>query len=432
MSTQSKPAPQRRGLGTVKGMKRSASWLLILSTVLLAAPADATPASARCEDIYPAMALGPFPADAPNTTSLFYAADDAGSGSFNVRWTGLACGRPDVGVEAEYFDTPGSATEPADYVVPDGQRTPRVCETGCPTQGSVTFPITSDAGTDQAIETFTIGLRNPQGGSLDPPSTAPFVLVDAAGPARVGLDPLEYVGREGTDTLTIAVWRAGATLGRVEVPYTVKPGASAPAIDADYAVTSPNPLVLETGDRLELITLSVVDDELTEGSETLEVELQVPAGAALDAATKTVSIADNEEDLLPTSRFHHPRQGARYASDDFRVREIHVFTEDLGGSGVVRAQMALRSNLRGKRCAWLVGKRFRPGSCREHRWFHLNQYEADFFYHRFRPLRPSSGTSIQSYTAFSRAVDGAGNVERALVWGRNQNTFEIKDPGPRA
>ena len=412
-------------------MRRSASWLLTLTVVLSLVPSRA-PASVGCEDIYPAMALGPFPADAPDTTPLFYAADDAGSGSFNVRWTGIACGRPDVGVDAEYFDTPGSASEGSDYLIPDGQRTPRVCEVGCPTQGTVTFPVTSDAGTEQAIETFTIGLRNPQGGSLDPPSTAPFVLVDSTGPARVDLDALEYVGREGSDTMTIAVWRAGATLGRVEVPYTVEPGLSAPATEADYAVTSPNPLVLETGDRLELITISVVDDEQPEGTENLEVELQVPTGAALDAATKTVSIADNEEDLLPTSRFHHPRQGVRYASDDFRIREIHVFTEDLGGSGVVRAQMALRSNQQGGRCAWLVGKRFRPGPCREHRWFQLHQYEADFFYHRFRPLRPSTGTAIRSYTAFSRAVDGAGNVERALVKGRNQNTFEIKDPAPRA
>ena len=412
-------------------MKRSASLLLALSVVLSLAPASRAPASSRCEDIYPAMALGPFPADAPTTTPLFYAADD-GSGSFNVRWTGLACGRPDVGVDAEYFDTPGSATEPSDYLIPEGQRTPRVCETGCPTQGSVTFPITSDAGTDQAIETFTIGLRNPQGGSLDPPSSAPFVLVDSGGPARVTLDPLEYVGTESSETLTVGVWRAGATVGRVEVPYTVGPGSSAPAGDADYDVTSPNPLVLEAGDRLELITISVVDDALTEGSETLEVQLQVPSGAALDVATKTVSIADNEESLLPTSRFHHPRQGRRYASDDFRMREIHVFTGDLGGSGVVRAQMALRSNLGGKRCAWLVGKRFRPGPCREHRWFPLHEYETDFFYHRFRPLRPSVGTPIRSYTAFSRAVDGAGNIERALVKGRNANTFEIEDPAPRA
>jgi hypothetical protein len=52
-------------------------------------------------------------------------------------------------------------------------------------------------------------------------------------------------------------------------------------------------------------------------------------------------------------------------------------------------------------------------------------YEPDFFYHRFKALRPSVG-KIESYTAFSRALDGAGNLERDFERGRNNNTFEIK------
>jgi hypothetical protein len=35
-------------------------------------------------------------------------------------------------------------------------------------------------------------------------------------------------------------------------------------------------------------------------------------------------------------------------------------------------------------------------------------------------------TKIKNYTAFSRAIDGAGNVEKEFKKKRNDNTFEIK------
>jgi hypothetical protein len=50
----------------------------------------------------------------------------------------------------------------------------------------------------------------------------------------------------------------------------------------------------------------------------------------------------------------------------------------------------------------------------------------DWWYYRLDPLRPTVGTKIRSYTAFSRARDGAGHVESKLVRGRNMNTFEVK------
>jgi hypothetical protein len=36
------------------------------------------------------------------------------------------------------------------------------------------------------------------------------------------------------------------------------------------------------------------------------------------------------------------------------------------------------------------------------------------------------GTRIKDYTAFSRAIDGAGNVEKDFAEKRNANTFEVK------
>jgi hypothetical protein len=39
------------------------------------------------------------------------------------------------------------------------------------------------------------------------------------------------------------------------------------------------------------------------------------------------------------------------------------------------------------------------------------------------------GSKIKDYTAFSRAIDGAGNVEKEFTKKRNANTFEIRRKG---
>jgi hypothetical protein len=57
----------------------------------------------------------------------------------------------------------------------------------------------------------------------------------------------------------------------------------------------------------------------------------------------------------------------------------------------------------------------------------MGKFEPDFFFIRLDALAPSKG-KIQDYTAFSRAIDGAGNIETFLNSGENHNTFEVK-PG---
>jgi hypothetical protein len=414
-------------------MTRS-TWVVTLSVVLALGPAAEAPAgSGGCADTYPAMALGPFPEE--TSTPLFYAADSAGNGAFSVRWTGLSCGK-NLRVSAEYGDQPGTAASPGDYVVPDGQRTPEVCESstnspGCPQQASISFPVTNDLAPESVTETLTIVLSNPLGGSIDPPSSAPFVLVDGDGATRVAFDELEYAGTENASKLGVAVWRAGPITSETQVPYEVRPATGAPATETDYAVTSPNPLVFAAGDRVEIITLDVVNDTIPEPTESLELVLGTPTGATpAMPGTKVLSIQDNEESASPSSRLHHPRNGRTYSAAAYQLREIHVFTHDAGGSGVVGADLALRRLIRGGRCEWYTGRRFRQGGCERPRWLPMQGSSAELFFRRIGELDPSVGTRISSYTAYSRAIDGAGNTERELVRGRNENTFEVK-PKPR-
>lgn len=402
---------------------------VVLSVVVALLPASEVQASQGCSDTYPAMALGPFPEE--TSAPLFYGSDTSASGEFNVRWTGLSCGR-DLRVDAEYADESGTATSPGDYVVPEGQRTPQVCESstnspGCPQEAEITFPVTNDLAPEQVTESFTIVLSNPMGGSLDPPSSAPFVLVDGDGATRVAFDELAYPGSESASTLAVAVWRAGPATAETQVPYEVRPATEEPATGADYAVTSSNPLVFAAGDRVEIITLAIVNDTIPEPTEGLELALGTPTGATpATPSTKVLTITDNEESAKPESRLHHPRNGRTYAVGDYKLREIHVFTKDTGGSGVVRAELALRRTMRGGGCVWYTGKRFRRGRCGEERWLSMRSYGPGLFARRVSELEPSVGTWIASYTAYSRAVDGAGNVEGNLDRGRNANTFEVR------
>ena len=50
----------------------------------------------------------------------------------------------------------------------------------------------------------------------------------------------------------------------------------------------------------------------------------------------------------------------------------------------------------------------------------------DWYVKPMRQLKPSVKTKIKNYTAYARAIDGAGNVERDFIKKRNENTFEIK------
>jgi hypothetical protein len=178
--------------------------------------------------------------------------------------------------------------------------------------GPVPFTIHNDAEIEAVVEAFTIVLSNPQGGALTSPSSASFLIVDEDGDMRVAFDELTYTRSESHATLTIPVWRAGPVVDPTTVPYTVGPGPGAPATENDdYTVTSQNPLIFNPGERVKAITLSIVNDKISEPEETVELTLQSPTNAGLATpSTKLVTIQDNEENV--PSRFHHPRNKWKY------------------------------------------------------------------------------------------------------------------------
>ncbi|MGH2662202.1 MAG: hypothetical protein ACRDH8_05240 [Actinomycetota bacterium] len=55
----------------------------------------------------------------------------------------------------------------------------------------------------------------------------------------------------------------------------------------------------------------------------------------------------------------------------------------------------------------------------------MSLYQPDFYLRAIDRFK-ASVRKILDYTAFSRAIDHAGNVEQTFDRGRNENTFEIE------
>ena len=389
---------------------------------------------AACATGHVAATLSDFAPEA--LSSPFYWTTE-GSGSsqvtFVLRAIGDDCFASAVTISYATKDGAGPhnpATAPSDYAPTSGQRAVSTDPSHAGNDRQpVSVPVVGDAVAEAVLESATVELTGVQGGGhLSPPTSAALHIVDDDGPtARISLDPnATYRQVETYNMAGIPVFRGGSGAETVTVPYTVEPGP-APAAEpgADYRAAS-GTVTFAPGDRIEMVPITLVNDRDTEGEEKLTVTLTGAEGGAIDGAASSVfTIVDNEELGVPRSLFHHPRHKRTYRAKDYRIREIHVFTEDRGGSGVIGAELALRKNLSGRGCQWWTGRKWKRGSCSKLSWLSMDMYETDFFYRRF-PSLPKSRGAIESYTAFSRAIDGAGNRERKLDPGRNANTFEIK------
>jgi hypothetical protein len=375
-----------------------------------------------------AATLADFPSEAVSSP-FYWAAEDSGQITFVLRAIGDDC--TPMAVSIGYQTKDASATAPADYLPASGQRV----VTTDPTHGGgdrqpVPVSVTGDVIPEAVVESAIVELTGVQGGGhLSAPTSAALHIVDDDGPtARIALDGgAVYRQLETYNNAGVAVFRGGSAGDTTTVTYAVDPGPAPAATPGnDYRAES-GTLTFGPGDRVEMIPIFLVNDRDTETDEHLTITLTGAEGGIIDGAASTqFTILDNEGKGVPESLFHHPRNKWKYTSKDFRIREIHVFTKDIGGAGVVGADIALRRNMKSAKCSWLVGKKkWKNGPCTNERWKKMKMYEADFFYIRLPALKPSRGR-IESYTALSRAVDGAGNRENSFQRGRNANTFDIK------
>ncbi len=378
----------------------------------------------------------------PQETNAFahpmYWAPEGGQATFTMVRLSHDCMSDAVTVN--YAVNGDTATPPDDFPTTSGT-SQGMYDPESPTGGSTTAAVTvnisgADGVDGLGVEQARIGLSNPTAGAiLGVPAEVPLLIVDTDGGARVSFDPGPYAQSESysqSGQARIPVFRAGDVTAGTTVNYSIGSGATNPATPgSDFTGNMTGTLTFQPNDRVEHISFTLVNDQDAEQPEEVAVSLSSPTGGALDSpSAMTFTILDNEELNPPNSRFHHPRQGLKYEHKDYRIREVHVFTADEpGGSGVVEVEWAIRRNLKSGTCQWWTGKkaRFKKGACQDEVWHGMGVYEPGaFYYDRLASLRPSIGTKVKSYTAFSRAIDGARNVESAFNAKRNMNTFEVK------
>lgn len=365
---------------------------------------------------------------------------------------GGGCPEPEV---YGTFDTQdATATAPSDYQAVAGE-TGFLCDNShgdCPARSSpekqVVLPITDGTGAEAAVESFwfritgTTRVDTGQPIGVAEPSSAPVHVIDDDGADRFSLEPtmaggvgVAYPRSESFSSLRIPVFRAGPANSPSEIAYEVTPSGTNPATpDLDYQVAASGSIPFAAGERIKTLAITIVNDDIVEDPETFEVVLADTQ--PLDPNRTTVTIVDNDLDTIaPKSWFHHPRHRLKYQYGDYRLREMHVFFRDEGGSEVVRVQMALRKRLLDGSCRWFVGGSWPRGQCNAKRWMEM-KLDFDLYLKRFpNPLTPSVGTNIRNYTAWCKATDGAGNVQTTFLHDRtgtsargdgNWSTFEVK------
>ena len=396
---------------------------LLLSIPTLLLTGLLADAGAACASGHIETSLGVFPTEA-QSRPLYWAVESATTTQFTIRIMDVSCDGSTS--QVNYAAQDGTARTAVDYTRPPGVVTV-VNGPGHPTQVAVDVQISNDPIPDvPVVKEAKVLLTSATNATVVEPSSAPLFIVDEDGPTpRVAMTGGNYEEFEGTGQGGVPVFRGGDASGSVQVAYTVTAGTA--QAGRDYQSVAQGTVMFGPNERSKLIPITVLDDLEAEEPESLTVAIS-GTGVAEEPSSATFTILDNEETERPESRIHHPINRKKYRSTDFRIREIHVFTEDNpGGSGVVAADFAIRRNLKNGKCTWWAGKRFRPGPCNEYRWKDMRQYETDFFYLSVSELAPTKG-KIRDYTAFSRATDGAGNAELFFNKGRNANTFEIKKP----
>lgn len=131
-----------------------------------------------------------------------------------------------------------------------------------------------------------------------------FITVNGTpriGIARLNNDPapgfIQFLSRhfrvlEEFGPATFTVVRTGGSLGTVSVNYTVRAGTAKPG--QDFQPHSGR-LVFADGETVKTLVVSIVDDALVEGDETIELQLSHPRGALLgEPAEAVLTIWEND------------------------------------------------------------------------------------------------------------------------------------------
>jgi hypothetical protein len=162
------------------------------------------------------------------------------------------------------------------------------------TQKTVTLDTNNDS-LDEADETVILKVDSvSQGAIANPTAFGTGTIIDNDPTPTFSINDRMVNEADGTITFTVSL---SAPSGQAtSVNYMVNPGT---AQTGDYTGTTSGTLNFAAGDTSKTITLTIVNDSLTEATETFSVVLSNPVNATLQDGTGIGTIVDNDS-VAPT------------------------------------------------------------------------------------------------------------------------------------
>ena len=211
----------------------------------------------------------------------------------------VASGQP---VTVAYATTDGTATSGTDYTAQTGTLVFNPGETS----KTISIPISGDT-LNEADETFTLALTNPQNASLTAPADKVTLTIknDDATPVLSIADTRVTEGSSGTTQASVTVSLSAASGQVVTARYAT---ADATAKAAGDYTSQTGTVRFAAGETSQTLTIPVTADSEVETDETFTVNLTAPQNASIsptgskatvtisndDIALPTLSLADNE------------------------------------------------------------------------------------------------------------------------------------------
>lgn len=255
------------------------------------------------------------------SSSSYSTSEDASSVTITVTRTGGSTGA----VSADFTTSDSTALAGADYVAasgtlswPDGDATAR----------SFVIDILDDTQVESP-ESVDIRLSNAIGGaSLGVPAAAVLTITDddTASAGVIELTNATYTVSETVGVATVSAIRRDGGSGSASVDVLISDGT---ATSGDDYVASVDSLDWADGDQsIKTLNLTILDDSIFEGDETVNIELANVSGASIGSPGNAIlTIVDDE--------FSSPGM-VRFSSADTSVNEgsgaISIGVSRVGGS----------------------------------------------------------------------------------------------------
>lgn len=189
-------------------------------------------------------------------------------------------------VTVDYATASGTATSGTDFTAASGTVTFAPGETS----KTITVALTDD-GIDETNENFMIDFSNPTNANL-PNNQGSYVILDDDGAPTVSI--LDASADEDDGTITFTVQFNGETDQEVTVDYAT---ANSSAIAGDDYTETSGTITFPAGsaNTTQTFTVSILEDEIDETSESFLVNLTNPVNATIVNAQGEGTINDNDE-----------------------------------------------------------------------------------------------------------------------------------------